>query len=126
MSSPEEVREGAVVKAVYVEMWIIQSSSSIGSFTAGVYKQPGDMGAMTAAEAAALHDYGNKKNILYTTQGLSPANTTHQLPILKFWVKVPKGKQRQGLSDKLQFFLRNNNGADDINYCGFFTYKSYM
>ncbi len=121
---PEHVNEGALVKAIYVEMWLTQASSSVGSFTAAVYKAPRGVAA-TFAEMAALHDYANKKNILYTTQGLSPANTVTILPILKFWVKIPKGKQRMGLGDKMFLSIRNNNGTDDINFCGMSVYKDY-
>ncbi len=120
-----EVEEGSIVKAVYVEYWIIQGTSSIGSFTAGLYKNPGGQNAMATADAAALGDYDNKKNILYVTQGLAPANTTFQLNVSRSWFKIPKGKQRFGLGDKLHFFIRNNNAADDINFCGFATYKEY-
>lgn len=124
-SSPEHCVEGSVIKAIYCEYWLTQASQNVGSFTAGVYKDPGGSNPMLSADAAALQDYDNKKNVLYTTQGLSPSNAVAIMPILKFWVKIPKGKQRMGLGDKLKVFIRNNNGTDDINYCGFTTYKSY-
>ncbi len=120
-----EVEEGSQVKAVFVEFWLIQGSSSIGSFTAGLYKNPGGQNNMLTADAAALGDWDNKKNLLFVTQGLSPANTTFQLNLCRTWFKIPKGKQRMGLGDKLNFFIRNNNGTDDINFCGFTTYKEY-
>jgi len=124
-STPDHVEQGSIVKAVYVEFWLIQASTSVGSFVAGIYKQPGTGALLTAAQAAALHDWDNKKNVLYTTQGLSPANTTHLMNAYKGWIKIPKGKQRFGLGDKLRFFLRNLNATDDINFCGFATYKEY-
>ncbi len=80
---------------------------------------------MLSADAAAIGDYDNKKNILYVTQGLAPANSTFQLNLVKGWFKIPKSKQRFGLGDKLQFFIRNNNATDDQNFCGFATYKEY-
>ncbi len=123
-TTPEQIREGAVVKAVYFEFWLTQASSSVGSFTAGVYKN--NNASITAAEAAALHDYAEKKNVFYVTQGLSPANTVQLMPLIKGWIKIPKGKQRFGLDDRLYFFIRNNNGTDDINFCGFATYKEYL
>ncbi len=124
-NDPFEVEQGAIVKAIYVEFWLTQASSSVGSFVGGVYKQPGTGLLMTAANAAALHDWDNKKNVFYTTQGLSPANTVQLQPVIKGWIKIPKGKQRFGLGDKFRFFLRNLNATDDINYCGFATYKEY-
>ncbi len=124
-NASNEVAEGSIVKAVYVEYWLTQASNSVGSFTAGLYKNPGGQNAMTTADAASLSAWDNKKNILYTTQGLSPANSVALMPLIKGWVKIPKGKQRFGLGDVLTFFIRNNNGVDDINFCGFATYKEY-
>ncbi len=120
-----QVEEGSIIKAVFVEYWLIQATASIGSFTAGLYKNPGGSNSMLSADAAGLGDYDNKKNILYVTQGLAPANSTFQLNLVRQYFKIPKGKQRFGLGDKLQFFIRNNNATDDMNYCGFATYKEY-
>ncbi len=122
---PEDVEQGAIVKAVYCEFWLQNASTSVGSFVAGVYKQPGTGAVMSAANAIALHDWDNKNNLLYVTQGLSPENDTALMPVIKFWVKIPKGKQRFGLGDKFRFFIRNLNATDDINYCGFAVYKEY-
>ncbi len=124
-STPTDIAEGAIVKAVYVEMWVQDDSASVvGSFTAVVMKNPGGSNAPTGANMAALHDYDNKKNILYTTQGLSPTSDSGVFPVYKGWIKIPKGKQRMGLGDKLQLFLRNNGGTD-LNFCGVFIFKEY-
>ena len=125
-NSPQHVAEGSVLKAVYFEYWLQNAATVLGSFTAGVYKNPGNGASLTTGEAAALHDWTNKKNLLYTTQGIAPATDSNApLNVIKGWVKIPKGKQRMGLNDRIVFFIRNNNGTDDINYCGFSTYKSY-
>ncbi len=125
-STPDHVKEGAVVKAVWVEMWLqTASASTTGSFTAIFYKNPGGNANATAANLAALHDYDNKKNVFYCTQGLAPTTDGGLMPLFKGWVKIPKGKQRMGLGDKLNFSVRNNNGTDDVNICGMFTFKSY-
>jgi len=124
--TPEAVEVGAIVKAVWAEIWLQDSSASTaGSFTAIFFKNPGGNANATAANLAALHDYDNKKNILYTTQGLSPTTDSGVLPIMRQWVKIPKGKQRMGLGDKLNFVLRNNNGTPDTNICGHFQFKEY-
>ncbi len=120
-----EVAEGSLVKAVYVEFWVQQASLEIGSLVAGFYKNEGGQNTITAADAAALGNWDNKKNLLYVTEGLAPENDTQILPLYKGWIKIPKGKQRMGLGDILSFFIRNNNPVDDINFCGFFTYKEY-
>ncbi len=121
---PEHVAEGCSVKAFWLELWIQNSAPAIGSFTFIVYKNPGGSNNVASADMAALHDWDNKKNILYTTQGLAPGNEEQILNIFKGWIKIPKGKQRFGLGDKMQFAIRNNT-TYDINFCGLVIYKEY-
>ncbi len=127
-STPSQVGEGASVKAVYVEYWLGTASATVvGSYTFIIYKDPGAGQTISAAEMAALHDYPNKKNILFTSQALSPPTDGGLIPVIKGWVKIPKGKQRMGLSDKISIACRNNNAtAIDLNICGFAIYKDYM
>ncbi len=117
-----EVKEGAVVSAFYVEMWVIGSVTN-QFFTAVIAKLPGGVGNILQADLVDLNAYDNKKNILYTTQGLaSNDGIAGPIPILRQWFKVPKTKQRFGLGDRLQFAL-SSRGSDDIIMCGFFMYK---
>ncbi len=126
-TTPSVIGEGALVKACYVEYWVSQDSASVvGSYTVILYKNPGGVNTPGAATVAALHDYGNKKNILFTAQGLLTPNDGGQVPVLRGWYKIPKGKQRFGLKDELQISIRNNNAtAIDINFCGLAIYKEY-
>ncbi len=126
-SQPDQVNEGATVKNCYVEFWVSQDSASVvGSYTVVLYKRPGGNVAITASNMAALHDYNNKKNILFTAQGLLTPNDGGQVPVIRGWYKIPKGKSRFGLGDKLQVVIRNNNAtAIDINFCGLAIYKEY-
>ncbi len=126
-STPDHVREGAIVKACYVEFWVSQDSASVvGSYTVALYKDPTGSIPASAAQMAALHDYPNKKNILFTGQGLLTPNDGGQVPVLRGWYKIPKGKQRFGLGDRLILTIRNNNvTAIDINFCGLAIYKEY-
>ncbi len=126
-STPSHVAEGAVIKACYVEFWVSQDSASVvGSYTVVLFKNPGNNAVMTTTEMAALHDYDNKKNILFTAQGLLTPNDGGQIPVLRGWYKIPKGKQRMGLGDALEVVIRNNNAtAIDINFCGLVIYKEY-
>ncbi len=118
----DEVAEGTVVKAVYVEMWILDSSND-GSFVLSFEKLPSGKGNITFAAVNALGVYNNKKNTLYTTQGLSPNNGVgNPVPIIRQWFKIPKGKQRMGLGDRLVLNIANN-GLNNLEFCGFFTYK---
>jgi len=118
----DEVVEGTVIKAVFVEMWLLDSSND-GSFIVTLMKDPSGLAAMGFANANALGNYTNKKNILYNTQGLSPNNGVgNPVPIIRQWFKIPKGKQRFGLGDKLRLYI-TNNGLNNLEFCGFFTYK---
>ncbi len=115
------------MKACYVEFWVSQDSASIvGSYTVVLLKNPGGSNPPLTADLAALHDYDNKKNILFTAQGLLTPNDGGQVPVLRGWYKIPKGKQRFGLGDLMQIALRNNNAtAIDINFCGVVIFKEY-
>ncbi len=126
-SQPQHVAEGATIKACYVEFWVSQDSASVvGSYTVCLLKNPGNTNNLTATTMAALHDYKNKKNILFTAQGLVTPNDGGQVPVLRSWYKIPKGKQRMGLGDTLEVVIRNNNAtAIDINFCGLVIFKEY-
>ncbi len=118
----DEVAEGAIVKAVYVEMWILDSSND-GSFVISLEKRPSNSPVMTFAQSNALGTYNNKNNIFYCTQGLSANNGVgNPVPIIRQWFKIPKGKQRMSLGDLLVLNI-TNNGANNLEFCGFFTYK---
>ncbi len=125
--TPSVIEEGAIVKAVYIEYWLGNASSTVvGSYTTIVVKLAGGFNQPDASDMAALHDYTNKKNILFTSQALVPPTDGGQVPVLKQWIKIPKGKQRFGLGDKLQIVTRNNNSTSVvINFCGFAIYKEY-
>ncbi len=126
-SVPTQIEEGATVKAVFIEYWIGNASTSVvGSYTVIVVKNPGGNANPVTGDLAALHDYDNKKNILFTSQAIVPPTDGGQIMVLRQWIKIPKGKQRFGLKDRLQLSLRNNNlTAVDINHCGFALYKEY-
>ncbi len=119
-----EVTEGSIVKAVYMEMWTIGSTAD-QFFTAIVEKLPSGLGQPSVANLASLFTFANKKNIFYTTQGLA-SNDGIAAPHLLFkgWIKIPKSKQRFGLGDQL-FFNIASRGDATIKYCGFFIYKEY-
>ncbi len=118
----DEVEEGALVKAVFVELWLLDSAND-GSFIVCLEKKVGGIANMSFGQQNALGTYKNKKNILYTTQGLTPNNGVgNPVPIIRQWFKIPKGKQRFGLGDELVLNICNN-GGNDMFFCGFSTYK---
>ncbi len=126
-TTPFDVEEGAIVKACFVEFWVSNESNTvIGSYTVILCKLPGGNTTATAADLSALHDYDNKKNILFTSQALVPLEDAGVIPVMRGWYKIPKGKQRFGLGDRLTIVIRNNNGtAVDLRFCGLAIYKEY-
>ncbi len=122
---PTEIAEGAVVKAVYIELWA-DSSSADGSQIVVVSKDASNGQGPTFAQAVALDSYDIKKNILFTHQGLS-ANDGVGNPalVMRGWIKIPKSKQRFGLGDTL-FLTIANPSSNTLTYCGFATYKEYL
>ncbi len=117
-----EVAEGAVVKALYVEMWIRGQDTSPGSVLVTIVKTK-DGQTPTFTDMTALHDYTNKANVFYHTQGLTNINTNSAIPFVRQWVKIPKGKQRMAFGDS--WWVVVSAQALDSNVCGFVTYKDY-
>ncbi len=120
----KEVREGAVIKAVFLEYWMTSDDATQGTTVVTLEKTIADASGMTAAESANLFTYRNKKNILHTFQGILGPNVQVPMPAIRGWFKIPKGKQRFGLRDKIRVnFLGQSNGA---NICGQAIYKEYF
>ncbi len=119
-----EVEEGAVVKAVYIELWC-EASTIDGSSLVALYKAPSNLANMSFPELAALGDYDNKKNVLFFHQGLAPDDgVSGPYPIMKGWYKIPKTKQRFGLTDRLVISAGcQTPGSTSLDLCGFATYK---
>jgi len=118
------VKEGSSVKAVFCEMWL-QNEGNLGEFILTISKQQENNTGPTFAEHAALQSYPNKKNILYTTQGLtSNDNIGVPIPVVRQWIKIPKSKQRFGLGDRLTMNI-SNVSSNDLVRCGFNTFKEY-
>ncbi len=118
-----EVEEGATIKAVYFEMWLRSAATAASSFVFIINKRPSGVGPPSDAELAALGDFNNKKNILFSSQGLVNDVDSTAMSVIRGWVKIPKGKQRFGLDDKLSWNLRAV--GQSINFCGFEIYKEY-
>ncbi len=119
----KEVEEGATVKAVFFEFWLQSDDAAVSAFFFNIEKQSSTMGSMTAAQGIVLNDYANKKNILFQSQGLLPNNTGNPIPVIRQWLKIPRGKQRFGLGDR----LRVNIGGigNGVNFCATTVYKEY-
>lgn len=126
VATTADVIQGAIVKAVYIEVWIGgNTANATSSFNVTVEKRVANAPAMTFTQSVNLQSYPNKKNILYTTQGIigpvsSGGGTT---PIIRDWIKIPKGKQRFGLND--EFVINLSNITNDMIACGIFIFKEY-
>ena len=118
----DTVEEGTLVKAIYCEYWV-RGGAADASGQAIIYKKTGDTTNPSATDMAALGDWDNKKNILYTTMGLFNDPDENAIAIYKGWLKIPKGKQRMGLGDNINLSIFAPVVALDI--CGFATYKEY-
>ncbi len=119
-----EVEEGATIKAVFIEMWMLASTND-SEFIMTLSKNPEFGLGPTFVEMAALNGYTNKKNVLYTTQGLSQNDgVTSALPMVRTFFKIPKSKQRFGLGDILSLSI-SNVSAGTLQRCGFTTFKEY-
>ncbi len=118
----DEVREGAKISAVYVEMWIQTDDTALGSSIVTLEKISGAGDTnMTAAESADLNAYDNKKNIFYTQMGLTPTSTQFPMATIKGWFKIPKSKQRFGLQDRIM--LNIHGQSNGLSCCGFALFK---
>ncbi len=124
VSSAIEVIEGNMVKAVYLERWLLGDDVTQSTFILIVEKVMANQAAPSFTNMTTLDAYPNKKNILYTTQGVVGSNVTNPIPVIRQWIKIPKGKQRFGLNDKLRVVVAAI-GANDLVGCGLSIYKSY-
>ncbi len=121
-NAAQDVIVGSVVKAVYIEMWVRTGDTAPGTSLVTLVKTP-DNQTPSFADMIALDAYTNKKNILYHTQGLINDQDADAIPFLRGWFKIPKGKQRFGVGDRL-ILVVTAQALDNI-ICGFATYKSY-
>ncbi len=123
-----DVEEGAVVKAVYIEFWINNDgdTSATIQFTISIEKLPIGNPLMTFTQSQNLGAYPNKKNILYTTQGLVGSEASGQpILIVRAWYLIPKRKQRFGLGDRVVCNISNIAGATGLIRCGISTFKEF-
>ena len=120
----DEVIEGAVVKAIYIELWLLDSAQD-GSNIVALGKTTVTSANPTFTEMNALGTYPEKKNLLFVHQGLSSNNGVgNPIVVMQGWFKIPKSKQRFGLGDELVLNIANN-GLNTLEFCGFATYKEY-
>ncbi len=125
-ASTNEVVEGAIVKAIYVEWWFKGTGASDADtqFNFVLFKNPGGSNNMTYTDALNMMAYDNKKNILFVSQGvIGGVGGGQSVPVIRQWIKIPKGKQRFGLNDKFQILTATTGEA--MQACGVVVFKEY-
>ncbi len=118
-----DVAVGTVVKAVYLELWIMGGGAQPGSMNVIVEKRPSSSPIPTVADMNALNTYDNKKNIFEQHQGLVGDSNTNPTPFYRGWIAIPKGKQRIGRGDLIGFIL--NFQVETTEFCGIAIFKAY-
>ncbi len=122
--SATDLRAGAVVKAVYCELWITGDGTEQSSATWLFRVRPPGEGNVVFAEINAMQGFLGKNTILMSGQGIVPPNTQHPMSIFKGWIKIPKGKQRIPLGGQLE--IVTSSIANGHVVCGLFIYKEYF
>ncbi len=122
-----EVIQGSIIKAVHCEIWVLPDGATdvTDQFNLAIYKAPIGIGAMSVTDMLNMGSYQNKKNILYSSQGVLGPSLDGQggVPVIRGWVLIPKGKQRFGLED--QFLVTVGSTGTTMRVCGLFTFKEY-
>ncbi len=118
---------GSIIKAVFLEYWLLGESAQPCTATWTVEKLVNDATPMTQTQGQALHIYPNKKNIFKTGQGIIGDSNSNPIPVIREWIKIPKGKQRFGLGDALMLNVSVTGQADNGGQiCGISIYKEYQ
>ncbi len=126
-TTPTHVVVGSVIKAVFCELWLVGESAQVCTATWNFEKLEGGASNITQAQMQDLHDYPNKRNLLKIGQGVIGDNNSNPIPILREWIKIPKGKQRMAQSDILKINLSCVGEVDNgLEFCGTFVYKEYQ
>ncbi len=121
----QEVSEGCVIKAIFLEYWLNgQGVANTTQFDLIAYKMPGVGTNPTVTDMLNLQSWDNKKNILYTTHGVLAEKGSQSVPVIRQWIAIPKGKQRFGLNDKFQVAMAAT--GETIQLCGIAIYKEYV
>ena len=114
---------GSMVKAIWVELWILGTGQQPSIFQVTLEKVQDTTLNMSHADALGLHNYNNKNNVFYTTQGLVGDANTNPIPALRQWIAIPKGKQRMNQDSAFKLNVANLTATDDFEFCGTCIYK---
>ncbi len=119
----QNVRIGAVVKAIYIELWVRAGSTSPGNYIIVFGKGSAGSGGPTFGEMANMHDFNEKSDVLFISQALTNDQDADAIPVMRGWYKIPKGKQRMAIGQ--QWYVGVSAPAIDVIFCGQVVYKEY-
>ncbi len=123
-NAANEVQDGSTVKAIHIELWL-NNDGVDGSSIVTLCKDTKDGLGPSFSEMAALDSYVNKKNILFTHQGLtSNESIGNPIMVMNQWYAIPKSKQRFGLGDTLVLNI-SNTSSGNLFRCGMTIFKEY-
>ncbi len=125
VSNTFDVVEGSIVRALYIEIWF-KGNAVAGTedkFQFVIEKVSLGQNPISFTQMNNLMTYPNKKNILFTSQGVTGDLTTNSIPIHRAWISIPKGKQRMGLDDEVFVSISTTGGT--ANTCGLCIFKEY-
>jgi len=122
-TNPLQVAAGTVVKAVYLEYWLLGTSAQPPTVTTVIEKSVSGSSSITSSEMTNINAYSNKKNILEMHQGIIGDANSNPIPFYRGWLKIPKGKQRFGLGDTLTFSVKSI--TEETQLCGLCIFKAY-
>ncbi len=123
----EDISEGSLVKSVHFEYWIggNGAAGTTTQFVMTIEKSPSNAINPAFSDMLNLGGYANKKNVLYTTQGIVPATGDNgTVPIIRDWILIPKGKQRMGQEDRI--LVTFATVETKLLFCGMSTYKEWQ
>ncbi len=119
-----EIVEGAIVKAIFIELWLQNDGTNGHSIVILEKVAQGRTGA-SFAEMADLDSYANKKNVLFIHEGLTNNESVgNPINVMNGWWKIPKSKQRFSLGDGIILTI-SNPSSGNLHRCGKHIYKEY-
>lgn len=126
-TDPKHVVVGSLIKAIFFEYWLLGESAQPCTTTWSIEKLVNSATPMTQAQGQDLDSYDNKKNILKCGQGWIGDSNSNPIPIIREWIKIPKGKQRMAQGDSWKFNISCVGEADNgLEVCGLAVYKEYQ
>ncbi len=126
-ATPEEVQIGAKVSSIYIEFNLngVDNSGSAQIFHWQIMKNPNNQ---IASPDPSLYNTTFKSKIIKRGMEMLPeipigSGGTVQTKRI-FVVKIPRGMQRFGDNDRLEFIYKSTS-ASSINFCGITIFKEY-